>query len=193
MHTRNTRTFALALGSLVSVCGLIVACSDDNTTGTSAPTSPSGNGTGTGNGDGSGNGTGNGTGSGSGNGSGNGNGSNADDCTLSPGTYTMTYTKTGGSEACKDLAPSTFEVKANADGGTSTPTPSPGCEIKSDPDTCSYETNCEIKTSGYTTTSQTKTSTKDDVMKGSQTSKTVKDEDGSVLNDCSYDFEAKKK
>jgi hypothetical protein len=103
-------------------------------------------------------------------------------------------TKPGGTGAggqpCADLPDQEITIKGDEDGGTSTP--GDGCTVESDNATCTFTTTCKTTSSGYTTTSESTFTSKGD-MKGTSHSKTVKDDDQSVMMDCSYDFTWTKK
>lgn len=111
-------------------------------------------------------------------------------CEIPPGTYTAKYTtKPGGTgpagQPCPDLPEAPVEVKAQQE-----PTePTEGCTVDTDESTCTTTLKCEIKQAGMTTTTENVTTTKDGAVTGSTSSKVVKDDDGSVINDCAYDFE----
>ena len=186
----SIRLGSVVFASMFTVFGLLVACSDDNTGTTGGTSSGASSSSGS-------------SGSSGSNGSSGDNGSSggaADKCEIPPGKYTVKYTtKPGGTgpagQPCQDLPESEIEVKedSDADGGSGTPEPQEGCTVDTNEAECTVSVNCENTNSGFTTTTQFVTTTKDGAVKGSTSSKTVKDDDGSVVSDCSYEFEWTKK
>lgn len=112
-------------------------------------------------------------------------------CALPPGFYHVTYTPKVASTSC--TATSTdVEFKAATDGGADAGL-SPNCTSSLDEATCTNTTDCIFKNSGYTTTSHTIFTVNGAGATGSNTNKTTKDADGSVLSDCTENLVYTKK
>jgi hypothetical protein len=180
----KVRHFGIAAGSIVAMCGLVVACSDDSTSSTSSSGSSSG---GSSSGSTSSSSSG-GSSSGSTSSSSSSGGANA--CEIAPGTYTVKSTRTAGDPAKCPEASNDIEIK-ETDGGKSDVDAGSACKVTVDEANCSSVIECTYSTSGFTTTTKSTFSTK--TLTGSNSSKTVKDSDGSVLSECSYDVSWTKK
>ncbi len=169
------RKLGLLASTSASVVLLVVACSSSET----------GTGTGTGTDSGT---TGDGAAAntdGGGGGTDSGGGGETDKCALAPGKYTSHYTSATGTTTCPKPPDSSFTISAS-DGGTTDA--GSACTSTTDTATCTVTTECTFTTSGYTTKSKTVIKNSNGAVTGSQTSKTSKDADGSVLSDCTYEF-----
>jgi hypothetical protein len=82
----------------------------------------------------------------------------------------------------------TFTISPS-DGGTGGDAgTNPDCTVKTDPTACTVTTDCTIKQSGFTTVTHAVLTTLNGMVSGTQSSKTTKDSDGSVLSDCSLSY-----
>jgi hypothetical protein len=184
----KVRTFGIAAGSIVAMCGLVIACSDDSSTGSTSGSSSGGSSGTTSSGGSSGTSSSGGS-SGTASSSGGSSGSTTNQCELAPGTYTVKTTrKSGDAVKCPEPAPYDLEIKAS-DGGAADA--GSDCTIKTDTTTCVTTTDCTTKTAGYTTTTKGTFNSKD--LTGTTASKTVKDSDMSVLSECEYTYTWTKK
>lgn len=179
----KVRHFGIAAGSVVAMCGLVMACSDDSTTSSSSSSGGSSSGSTSSSSSG-------GSSSGSTSSSSSSSSGGASACEIAPGTYTAKYTETSGNAGCTAIPDQTFEIKAS-DGGTSNADAGSACQVTLDEANCSSVIECKYSQSGFTTTTKTTFSTK--TLTGTQASKTVKDSDQSVLSNCSYDVAWTKK
>lgn len=180
----KVRHFGIAAGSIVAMCGLVVACSDDSTSSSSSGSSSGGSSSGSTSSSSSS------SSSGSTSSSSSSSSGGANACELAPGTYTIKTTRTAGDPAKCPEATNDIEIKPT-DGGTSDVDAGSACKVTVDEANCSSVIECTYSTSGFTTTTKNTFSTK--TLTGSSSSKTVKDSDGSVLSECSYDVTWTKK
>jgi hypothetical protein len=110
---------------------------------------------------------------------------------IPPGSYTVHYTLGAASlPACQPIADQTITIQP-PDGGA-TAQPPAGCTYKSDAIACTFVSDCTFATNGFTTTSKT-TFAYGAVISGTSASKVVKDSDGSVISNCTYEFTYTKK
>lgn len=173
----KVRHFGIAAGSIVAMCGLVMACSDDSTSSSSSGGSSSGGASSSSSG---------GSSSGSTSSSSSSSSGGASQCELAPGKYTVKNTRTAGDPTkCPEPPAQTIEIKETDGGSNNNADAGSDCKVTIDEAACSSVIECTFSQSGFTTTSRTTFSTKD--LKGTQSSKTVQDSDGTVLSDCSYD------
>jgi hypothetical protein len=115
-------------------------------------------------------------------------GSSEDRCDIALGTYKTHYTVKGDAgPTCQAPPDGTTTVTRPGDGGTLPP--DPDCTTTTNASTCTTTTACTIKSGGYTTVGQsTITTGNGNAASGTQSTKTTKDSDGSVLVDCTLDI-----
>jgi hypothetical protein len=107
-------------------------------------------------------------------------------CALPDGTYTISYTKTGGMASCATLQPQTFTVDSSKtkDAGA-TGMLDPRCTLTKNDAACEFVTKCTIDTNGYVTKTESSFRTSGSSASGSSKSTTL-GPDGGVISDCSY-------
>jgi hypothetical protein len=107
------------------------------------------------------------------------------------GMYKVHYSlKAGDAGACPTPADLTIDLTPKDAGSTGGDAGASPCTTSTDTSTCTATASCVTDVAGYKSTTSSSTTFASDGSSGTGTSssKTVKDSDGSVLSDCSFDI-----